>query len=256
MSLPERITKAGWIRMGYGHIDFAGEWPRDTLLGRLPPPARQAMLMAGVEVEQQGGQRIIREGDREDHVFLLVNGLVKVSASTEDGGEALLGIRAGGDLIGEMGVLERIPRSATVTTCVPLVTRVLYRNQLMDLLTRYPAIAVEIASMISWRLRWANRRRVEFAGNTPRTRVSRVILELASLYGHDNGSSWTLGVQLKQAEIASLASIKQRTVEKELHRLQDERIVDCRYRRVEVIDMAALRRIANGVRNPHTGGVP
>src|SRR5262249_10005157 len=181
-------------------------------------PGRAGVLPAGPEIEQPGGRAILRQGALERHAYLLLNGMVKVIAATVDGHEALLGIRVGGDLVGEMGALEGCARSATVITCWPLVVRVIRHNELTDLMSRYPDIAIGITKMISARLRSANRRRVDFTAHNPRRRVCRVLAELVTDHGVRHGAHWALGVPLTQPELASLAGIKLRTVEKELRR--------------------------------------
>jgi len=221
------------------------DWPVTTLLGGLSRPARAALLTRGAEVEQPRGRAILRQGALERHVYVLLNGMVKVTAATENGHEALLGIRIGGDLVGEMGALEGRRRTANVVACGPLVTRVLQHSELTDVMTRYPEIAIGISKMISARLRSANRRRIEFTAHSARMRVCRVLIELMIDHGVQRGEHRILDVPLTQPELASLAGIKSRTVEKELRSLQALGVVEWRYRRISVIDMARLRSMAN-----------
>ena len=58
------------------------------------------------------GQILFREGDQSDSVFRLLNGAVAVIREL-DGASILLGIVGAGEFIGEMGVVENRPRSAT-----------------------------------------------------------------------------------------------------------------------------------------------
>jgi CRP/FNR family transcriptional regulator, cyclic AMP receptor protein len=221
-------------------------WPTTTLLGRLAPPSRTTLLSAGTEIEQPPERPIIRQGDQFGHAYLLIDGLVKVTVRDTNGKEALLGIRIGGDIVGEMSALEGMSRSADVVPCGPLVARVIKREELLDLLARQGDLAIEVAKMISQRLRWANRRRLDVTAQTPRTRVARVLTEVIEAYGRRNGAVWELGVPLTQAEIAQLAGSKLRTVESALRRLATEDIVRRQYRGVEVTDLNRLRSIARG----------
>jgi CRP/FNR family transcriptional regulator, cyclic AMP receptor protein len=221
-------------------------WPPATLLGRVSPALRATLLATGTEVQRPADRPIIRQGDRLGHAFLLIDGLVKVTARDRNGKEALLGIRVAGDLVGEMAALDGTNRSADVIPCGPLVARVIKREELVDLLTRQGDLAIEVAKMISQRLRWANRRRLDYTAHTPQTRVARVLTDVIDSYGRRNGSVWELGVPLTQVEIAQLAGCKLRTVETVLRMLASKDIVHRQYRGIEVTDLGRLREIASG----------
>jgi CRP-like cAMP-binding protein len=221
-------------------------WPTTTLLGRLAPSLRVSLLAAGTEIEPAANRPIIRQGDELGHAYLLIDGLVKVTVRDTNGKAALLGIRVGGDIVGEMAALDGTNRSADVVPCGPLVARVIKREELLDLLARQGDLAIEVARMISQRLRWANRRRLDATAHAPRTRVARVLTEVIDAHGRRNGAVWELGVPLTQAEIAQLAGSKLRTVESALKRLATEHVVRRQYRGVEVTDLNRLRSIARG----------
>jgi CRP/FNR family transcriptional regulator, cyclic AMP receptor protein len=220
-------------------------WPAATLLGGLAAPTRAALLSVGTEVEQAANRPLIRQGDRHGHTYLLLDGLVKVRLRDTNGKEALLGIRIGGDLVGEMAALEGSERSADVVPCGPLVARVIKREQLLELMNRHGDLAIEIAKMISQRLRWAGRRRLEFTAQAPRIRVARVLTEVVDGYGRRSGNVWELGVPLTQSEIAQLVGVKLRTMEKELQVLETERVLRRQYRGLEVLDLGRLRAIGS-----------
>jgi hypothetical protein len=54
-------------------------WPLATLLGRLRPVARVALLQIGTPVGYSAERVILRQGDSDQHVVLLLDGLVKVT---------------------------------------------------------------------------------------------------------------------------------------------------------------------------------
>lgn len=219
-------------------------WPPATLLGRVAAPVRAALLSAGTEVQRPADQPIIHQGECQGQAYLLIQGVVKVIVREQNGKEALLGIRVSGDLVGEMAALEDLARSADVVPCCPLVARVIQREQLLELMNRHAELAVAVAKMISQRLRWANRRRLDFTAYNPRTRMARIVTELVEEHGRRRGTVWELGVPLTQAEIAQLAGVKLRTAEKELQRLESERVLQRLYRGIEVTDLDRLRSIA------------
>jgi CRP/FNR family transcriptional regulator, cyclic AMP receptor protein len=222
------------------HGPNGASWPSSSLLGRLSEPARSVLLSLGTAVGYPAGRRILRLGELGETVYLLLSGCVKVLGN--DGGrEPLLGIRVGGDLVGEMAVLSRLPRSATVSTCSDLSARAIPGPDLLAFLAECPEASLAVASMISERLRWANERRVDFAALDTRTRVSRVLLTLTETYGRDIGDGRDLGAPLTQEEIASLAGVRLATAEKALRALAAAGLVRLGYRTIVVVDQQRLR---------------
>jgi CRP-like cAMP-binding protein len=71
---------------------------------------------AAVEVEFPPAAVIITEGEASDAIYVLAEGEVEVTASGETGGPSrVIRTMTAPTYFGEIGVLERIPRTATVT---------------------------------------------------------------------------------------------------------------------------------------------
>lgn len=102
----------------------AARWPAGTLLGRLPEPIRTELPELGVEVVLPAGQRLLRQDERSDQVYLLIDGCVRIRRLV-DGHEPLLGLHVGGDLAGEVAVLFGQSGSATAITGTRAVARVI-----------------------------------------------------------------------------------------------------------------------------------
>jgi CRP-like cAMP-binding protein len=219
-------------------------WPPATLLGWLSPATRAGLLTAGRPVSYPAHHFVLRQGDPGRHVLLLLDGLVKVVTTAEGGYEALLAIRVGGDLIGEMAALDAKPRSASAVTCSPLRARLITHAELATLLNRYGDVAIAIARVVSERLRWANRRRVDFGARDAPSRVRRVLVDLVASHGRQIGAGWDLGVALSQEELASLAGVSLASVQKVLQELARAGLVERHYRRIVVRDLAGLRTAA------------
>lgn len=215
-------------------------WPATTLLGRLSEPARAAMLSLGTLTRWPAGRCVMRLGEPSGHAYLLIEGFVKVHGNN-DGQEPLLAIRAGGDLVGDMGVLTGEPRSATVTVCSAAVARAIAAADLRAFLCREPQVAYALACMLAGRLRWANQRRVDFATADAGSRVCRVLVALGEMYGRPAPGGLKLLVSLTQAEVAWLAGVGLATVEKTLRALAQSGQVRWGYRRLVICDLEALR---------------
>lgn len=203
------------------------------------------MLGLGTARAFKPGEAILEPGEESTHVVLLLNGSARVQAAAETGGFALLGVRFGGDLIGEMAALERRTRSALVTAGTRTGTRMVRTGDFLDFLTRHTDAAIELTRMINARLHWANRRRLDNAEHPAPDRVRRVLLEVVQNCGvTDEDGNHRLGTPLSHDDLASLAGVRRRTVEKVLRDLEQQGVLLRRYRQVVVTDLPQLRQKA------------
>ncbi|MFG1764192.1 Crp/Fnr family transcriptional regulator [Micromonospora parva] len=221
------------------------EWPYGTFLQRLTPPVRMTLLGLGVRRQVPAGQIVIHEGIRESHLVLLEEGLTKVTASLPDGRSALLSLRVGGDLVGEMSALNNEPRSATVTTCGPARYSVIQPDRFKQFLKDHPDAALELAAMVSDRLRWSNRRRIDFTSYPVKLRVARVVAELCRTHGRQGMDGVIIDVRLTQPDLATICGASETSIQKALRELRTDGLVDTDYRRITVRDLPSLRKLGN-----------
>jgi CRP-like cAMP-binding protein/predicted MFS family arabinose efflux permease len=121
--------------------------PRIQVLERLgilteaSRPMLERMAADAEEVEAPAGTVVIREGDEADAFYVLLDGEVGVRARGEEAVERELPPMQSGAWFGEIGLLERIPRTATVTATVPSRMLRIPGEAFVDALTNAPASA-------------------------------------------------------------------------------------------------------------------
>src|SRR6516165_5361237 len=115
-------------------------------------------MMTGRQFAQ--GQILFREGDPSDGVLRLLRGTVEVVREL-DGDLILLGTVGAGQLVGEMGVVENQPRSATVGAASDVEAEFLNPTEFLDQIASSPQAARELIQRLSQRLREADDRIVK-----------------------------------------------------------------------------------------------
>ena len=81
--------------------------------GGLPSSTIKRLLELGQQVEIGAQEVLVRQGERSDCAYLILDGDLEVQVNTAYG-EVLVGRASRGDLIGEIGVFADLPRNATV----------------------------------------------------------------------------------------------------------------------------------------------
>ncbi|RSS45944.1 Crp/Fnr family transcriptional regulator [Streptomyces sp. WAC08241] len=235
----ERVTQ-GTARRGAHDI---GERRPARFLGSLSEAAREELLSIGSPRRYPPGAKILAEGTPGDCLMLLENGYVKVTRKRANGCEALIAIRAGGDVVGEMAVIDDVPRSATVTAGADIDVRVVQRRAVRKFLDKHPETALQIVRLSNRRLRSANSWRSAFGEFTVQVRLARVLAELAENHGKSLGSHTLICVELTQAELAAFVGARERAVQEALARFREEEIVKTGRPEMTVLKPDRLRAI-------------
>lgn len=126
---------------------------RIPLFAELPEEALERLCDAATRVVYPAGATVIREGTAGDGLYVVVRGELEVSTRPGGGEELVLARRGPGDVLGEMSLLERAPRTATVRATVETEVVVLSPGAFQRLLFDRPEIGAAILNTMAARLR-------------------------------------------------------------------------------------------------------
>ena len=127
----------------------------------LNPADQEALRKIAVERSFAAGQRIFKEGDSGDGIYVVKEGTVEILVAMNQNAGRVFAKLGPGDMFGEMAVVELKPRSATAVAKTKTEVYFLPRNELLKMLENSPALSLELLREISQRLREFNRRYIE-----------------------------------------------------------------------------------------------
>jgi CRP-like cAMP-binding protein len=107
----------------------------------------ERFLARATLVRAEPGDRIVRQGEPGDTLFILVSGAAEVVRDERP--DAPLCLLGAGDPFGEMGFLGESRRTASVVACAPCEAVVLSGDWLRVFLAREPAIAAKVLLNLS-----------------------------------------------------------------------------------------------------------
>ena len=222
-----------------------GTWRVGSFLEALPSAALRALVTAGEPVRFHRAERLLEEGATGTDVFLLLSSFVKVTAGTGDS-EALLALRGGGDVVGEVAARDGGPRTATVTACgqEPVRAVRLSAQALERCLTDRPEVRLRLERMVLGKLRSATLRRTDNSSTRARTRLARVLVAMAEDFGTPLRGSTVIHVDLTHVEWGTMISCSEKTVERAMADLARDGLVERNRKRPIVRDLEALRALA------------
>ena len=99
------------------------------------------------------GDDIIKEGTLGDCAYIIEGGSVEVSKFTPHGEKQVLGVLEKSEIFGEMGLIDGLPRSATVTALEDSVMSVCSKETFNNLADHNPESLIPIFKVLVRRLR-------------------------------------------------------------------------------------------------------
>ena len=102
------------------------------------------------------GDLIFMEGDDSREMYVVIEGEVVVTKLATNGGEIELARLKKGNFVGEMSLLESLPRSATARACGSTRLLVIQPGGFLLKIRRDPTFAFEMLQTLSKRIRMTN----------------------------------------------------------------------------------------------------
>lgn len=211
---------------GFGEMVSVDEWTR--------------LVSAGGVRRFPAGRRLMAQGDDPDHVLLLTSGRVRISRMEPDGERLVLAVRRAPELLGELGLLGRTSRTATVTAIDPC-TAVRIEGLRFESLIRALGLEPSLLRHLTDRLRESEDLRAELSLLTAGPRVARFLYRLASR-ARPTESGIDLG--LGQTDLADAIGLTRQTVATVIAKLRNERIIATSRNQIVVRDLSKLEKLA------------
>jgi CRP/FNR family transcriptional regulator, cyclic AMP receptor protein len=98
-------------------------------------------------IERPAGQVLTREGEHGSEFFIVLEGEVEVRQA-----DRVIATRQPGDYVGEIALLDKRPRTASVVATTPVSVEVLSRREFVSLLAEAPELSEQIMATMARRL--------------------------------------------------------------------------------------------------------
>ncbi len=183
----------------------------------------------------------MQQDELDERVMVLLKGRVKVSSVDRDGRETILGIRDPGDLLGELGFIDRQPRIASVTALEVVLALAVPAQAFRAHLHRFPRVAGTLLDVVTRRMRESTLASLSFARADTMGRLASRILELADRYGERTDTGIVTALPISQEELAAWTGASRAGVGQCLQTMRELGWIETQRRRLIVKDQPALR---------------
>jgi CRP/FNR family cyclic AMP-dependent transcriptional regulator len=205
--------------------------------------ASAAALRESMEnVRLNKGAVLFSEGDDGDHLYVIVEGKLKLGTSSGDGRENLLSILGPGEMFGELSLFDPGPRTSTATAVTDVRMLSLGHDKVVPWITQHPQVALQLLARLAQRLR----RNYEVVGDLVFSdvpgRVAKALIDLGERFGKETTEGLYVNHDLTQEELAQLVGASRETVNKALADFAGRNWIRLDGRAVLVLDQERLSK--------------
>jgi CRP-like cAMP-binding protein len=196
------------------------------LLSGLPDRLAMQLFANAKPMKLAADEVLFLAGDVGDGCYRIEDGLLKVSMVSPSGAERILAILGPGSIVGELAIIDGLPRSATVTAVRDSELSFLSRAAFDAFTAKHPEIYKHFVTLLATRLRDTDEALAAETFLPLKGRVANAMLELASAFGQDVGSGRiVIRQKITQSDLAAMAGIARENVSRILNEWRRRKLV-------------------------------
>jgi CRP/FNR family cyclic AMP-dependent transcriptional regulator len=176
-------------------------------------------------------------------LYMLAEGHVRLYSIGHTEQEFTYHIYGPMEVFGELSLLDDGYHSETCITMAPIKTWLLSRDQLMDILQKYPTVNFRLLRILASRIRSTTRKAEAMAFQDVQGRLAYEILNLARKYGKQTCEGIVVTIHLNQNDLASMVGATRESVNKALSLLRAQNMIRFSGSSIVMTDQAGLERM-------------
>jgi len=184
------------------------------------------------------GEFVFWDGDAPDWFYMVAEGRIKVLKHSSTGKEFIIAFFGPGEMFGEVAVFENKPYPASAQAVAETKVLGIKREAFLSFLARRPEISLNIINVLGGRLRDAQGRLRDIAGERVEQRLASTLLMLSSKLGPT--------LPFTRQEIADMAGTTTETATRVMRRLKDGGIIRSVRGKTIIVDETKLRLLSEG----------
>jgi CRP/FNR family cyclic AMP-dependent transcriptional regulator len=187
------------------------------------------------------GSFILRAGEETDALYIILSGRAKVLIPDEEGHEVILTVMGPQEFFGEMGLLDDLPRSASVETLEACEMLRLSKAGFINVLKDNFELAMMIIRNLVRRMRDADRKIESLALIDVYGRVARLLIEMAQ----NVEGKWIVEHAPPKQEIARMIGASREMVSRVVKDLHKKGLIRAEKRRIHILDKLSMQKRAS-----------
>lgn len=217
---------------------------RINLLAELPAGDLKKLLNAAVTESYSRRDVLFLPGDERNHLYLVLEGIVKLARLSEDGREIIITTAEAGELIGELAIVD----SGEHDTMAEMMTHgrvaAITVDDFKELVAEIPILSLLVARVMGIRRMLLESKLEDLAFRNVPARLAKFLLEQASTRGRTKGKAILLPSQFSQQEIGSMIGSTRETTSHFLNDFRKSGLIDFNKRLISILQPQKLAELS------------
>ena len=216
-----------------------------SLFRDLDDDARRALAPEIVPRSYRKGDLIFSQGDQGESLFIVAEGLVKLSLTSLEGAEMVLATLRPPSVFGELAVLDEGPRTASARALQVTTLLALTRPSFLRVLVGNPQLAEALHRSLGTIIRRTLQQASDLVFLDLPGRVAKLLLALAAEQGQVVEGGIRLDLDVTQSTLAGMVGGSRPSVNQSLRSFQEKGLLELSGREILIRDLEKLRRRAD-----------
>lgn len=183
-----------------------------SFLVNLGKAGRENLLAVAERRDYAKGDFIFRAGSPAEHVYLLIDGRVKIFELSSVGREVILWFCFNGEIFGLAETPRGTPREVYAVACTTTSVYSVTKTEFCTFLCTNPNAALLVIDLLSSRMRGLGNMLLNVSSEDAATRLIKLLIRLSSAYGIKSGDDVKLDIPLTHQELADMIGTTRQTV--------------------------------------------
>ncbi|MDD5586208.1 MAG: Crp/Fnr family transcriptional regulator [Alphaproteobacteria bacterium] len=215
----------------------------NNVLEQFPPRLRNEIYAKAKYQDFKRGAFVYRRGDQNYFMAGVMSGRLRLSLSSPEGKEILVTMVERGEMIGEMSVIDELPRATNLVAETDSTLIIIHRDDFIPLLLSSPeAMMNMMLTDCHRRRRYINTIELMALQSAP-IKVANYLLRLARDYGAEQDGKVHVHARLSQIDMAHQLACSRESVNKQLAALVEKCLVSLEGDIIVLNDVEGLKRI-------------
>jgi CRP/FNR family transcriptional regulator len=187
---------------------------------------------------------IFREGGKPSGIFCMNTGKVKITKMGDEGKEQIVRLARPGDILGYRSLISGEAYSGSAAALEDASICFIPRSTIIALIESSHNFSFELLKLLSHDLKEAEEKMTNLAQKPVRERLAEALLFIKETYGFTEDQQ-TINVNLTREDMANVVGTATETTIRLLSDFKSEGIIELNGRKIKLLDVARLLRIAN-----------